>query len=173
MLLGIVCRAGAAEPTALEYDVKAAFLLNFVKFVQWPATAFPDAGSPITLCVLRLNPFGDALDRVVGGETVGGRAVIVRRIHTPDDAPKCHVLFVPREVQKEDGAAAVPEDPGVLTVGEADGFLERGGVINFYTEGGRIRFAISTDAAERSRLRLSARLMSVARLVKVDRGGIR
>jgi hypothetical protein len=159
-----------AADTALEYDVKAAFLLNFVRFVQWPAASFPEPGAPVCICVLRQNPFGDTLDRLVEGESVSGRPVSVRRIWTPDEAPACHVLFVPQSVLLEDGDAAVPADPGLLTVGESDAFLRRGGVIAFYTEAGRIRFAVNQDSAERSKLRFSARLLRVARLVR-DGGG--
>jgi hypothetical protein len=156
--------------SSLEYNVKAAFLLNFVRFVQWPATAFPQPGSPIAVCVLRRNPFGDILERMVEGEQVGGRPVVVRQISTPDQTPACHVLFVPDPVLREDGDVAVPMEMGLLTVGESDAFLRHGGIINFYTERGRVRFAINAEAAERSNLRVSARLLLVARVVQREAG---
>jgi hypothetical protein len=156
--------APAFGDASLEYGVKAAFLLNFIKFVEWPQRAFAAADTPIALCVLRQNPFGNALEQTVAGESVGGRRVIVRQIGTPDLANRCHVLFVPQSVLREEGDAAVPVEQGLLTVGESDRFMERGGVISFFTEEGRIRFVISQQAAERNQLRLSARLLRVARL---------
>jgi hypothetical protein len=150
---------------SLEYDVKAAFLLNFVKFVQWPASAFREPTSPIVVCVLRHNPFGDTLGRIVEGESIGGRPVTIRRISTTDQATECHVLFVPETARLEDGDAAVPRDPGLLTVGESEGFLRQGGIIAFFADGGRIRFWINPEAAEQRGLRVSARLLRVARVV--------
>jgi hypothetical protein len=160
---------GADEPVP-EYDLKAAFLLNFVKFVQWPPAVFPDSHSPVVICLLRQNPFGATLAQLVERETVGGRRLLVRHLGSPDQIPGCHVVFVPRAVLAEDGDAAVPEAVGLLTVGEADTFLARGGIISFYSEGERIRFAINRDAAERSRIQLSARLLRVARVVRPQRG---
>jgi hypothetical protein len=156
----------SAQRPPLEYEVKAAFLLNFVRFVQWPEVRSP---GPIAVCVLRHNPFGDVLRQIVDGETVEGRPVVVRHISTPDAAPGCQILFVPRSVIQEDGAIAVPVEPGVLTVGESDTFIDLGGIINFFEDGGRIRFAIAPSAAQRSALRLSARLLNVARLVEPRR----
>ena len=156
-----------------EYDVKAAFLLNFARFVHWPATSFPEPDTAIALCVMRENPFGDTLERLVQGELVGGRRVEVRRIWTPDESPLCHVLFVPGPVFAEDGGVVVPRDVGLLTVGESEGFLTEGGIVSFYTENGRVRFAIDPDAAARSGLRMSARLLRVARLVRGREGSSR
>jgi hypothetical protein len=168
--LGLLLGANAvrAAEAALEYDVKAAFLLNFAKFVQWPASKFPDAQTPLRLCLLRQNPFGDTLDRMVQRERIGGRAVEVRRIASPDFTDGCHILFVPQVVMVEDGAAAVPVEAALLTVGESDDFLRRGGIISFFAESGRIRFAINSDAAERSCLRMSSRLLRVARLTPAN-----
>jgi hypothetical protein len=162
--------AALAQPAAasLEYEVKAAYLLNFVRFVQWPERVAAGP-TPIAVCVLRHNPFGDALRQIVEGELVGGRPVVTRHIATPDAAPGCQIVFVPQSVVDEDGSIAVPIEPGVLTVGESDAFLDLGGIISFFEDQGRIRFAISPAAAERSQLRLSARLLGVARLVEPRR----
>lgn len=168
VVFGLVLTLSAVTPGAasLEYQVKAAFLLNFVRFVQWPAPPATQPDAPIAVCVLRHNPFGDTLQHIVEGETVGGRRVVTRRIATPDAAPGCQVVFVPQTVVDEDGAIAVPIERGVLTVGESDAFLRLGGIISFFEDGGRIKFAIVPEAAERSDLRLSARLLGVARLVQ-------
>jgi hypothetical protein len=159
----------AAAEASIEYDVKAVFLLNFAKFVQWPPQVFREATAPFVLCVLRQNPFGDALDQAVQGEQIGGRAIAVRHLKTPDLAVGCHMLFVPRSVLAEDGVAAVPVETGLLTVGESETFLKLGGVISFFNESGRVRFAVNSEAAERTGLRLSSRLLRVARVVPLGR----
>ena len=145
------------QDTSLEYRVKAAYLYNFVKFVEWPASA---AAGPLTICVTGRNPFGPALADTVRGESVDGRPLAVRAVTEPD--AQCQVLFVPRDTA---AAAALQAARGmpVLTVGEAPGFLSQGGVINFVIEGGKVRFDINQDAAMRAELKISSRLLRLAR----------
>ena len=148
-----------AQGVPEEYRVKAAFLYNFVKFVEWPA----EAGSgPLTICVAGRNPFGTVLQNLVRGETtVDGRRIETRVILDPEST--CHVIFVP------DGAATRAYLRGAagkatLTVGESDTFIEQGGIANFFIERGNVRFEISPMAAEHAGLRISARLLQLARL---------
>jgi YfiR/HmsC-like len=148
-----------------EYEVKAAFLLNFTKFVDWPPAAFADANSPIALCVLGQDPFGQALDDMIEGEAVSGRKLMVRRI-TESPAPKtCQVLFVGSsrgDTTKTLGSLG----RGVLTVGDGDRFLREGGIIAFVLESGHVRFDINQSAATRAGLKLSSRLLRVARSIE-------
>jgi hypothetical protein len=149
----------------LEYQVKAAFLLNFTKFVEWPSTAFAAADSPIAICVLGNDPFGKALDQIVAEEVVGGRKVVVRRIKEAPTPHACQALFV-NGTGKEVLSDLSGLGPGVLTIGEGEGFVRHGGMIAFVVENRRVRFGINETAAEAAGLKLSSKLLNVARSVK-------
>jgi hypothetical protein len=151
--------------TTPEYQAMAAFLLNFTRFVEWPATAFAVGTSPLTICVLGDDLFGDALDQVVEGESAGGRKLEVRRIHHPPTAKSCQVLFVGRS-EKDVSKVIGGLSPGILTVGEGDGFLRGGGMIAFVLEEHHVRFDINHRAAAKAYLNLSSRLLGVARSVR-------
>jgi hypothetical protein len=156
------CRA---EDLSLEYQVKAAFLLNFTRFIEWPATAFADAGSPFTMCVLGKDPFARALDDVIEGETAGGRKLSIRRINEPPAPRACQIVFIDagdKDLRKIISALG----PGVLTVGEGAGFVREGGIIGFVIDNRRVRFDINQSAADRAELKLSSKLLSVARAVE-------
>jgi hypothetical protein len=157
----------------LEYQVKAAFLLNFIKFVEWPATAFPSPDTPITICVVGVDPFGPILDRMVEGESVNSRAVRTRR-SVPEANPQgCHVAFVSRYERR--GMAQIASHLGsssVLTVSELPGFTALGGMIEFVMEEEKIGFYINAAMAEAAGLKLSSRLLRAAREVRGS-GGIR
>jgi len=156
--------ANEAKPEA-EYQVKAAFLLNFTRFVEWPAAAFADDTSPFTICVLGADPFGEALDQVVEGESAANRKLEVRRIQLPPAAKSCQVLFVARS-EKDVAGIVGGLGPGILTIGEGDGFLRGGGMIAFVLEEHHVRFDINHRAAAKASLNLSSRLLGVARSVK-------
>jgi uncharacterized protein DUF4154 len=157
----LLAAPAAWAEVAAEYDVKAAFLFNFAKFVDWPPSAFTDGRSSLKLCVLGEDPFGRSLE--VGGEEVGGRKLTVLRAGRLSDPAGCHVLFVSRSERKRlsEILPAVRDDP-VLTVGDAEGFLEQGGIINFVLEGSKVRFEINQEAADRAGLKISAKLMRLA-----------
>lgn len=161
LALLFVPTAGAQE---LEYPIKAAFLFNFVKFVEWPADAFAGEKSPLAICVYGADPFGDTLDNVVRGETVAGRGLIVQRPESLADLRDCHVLFVSRS-ERSRLAEVLPRVQGkpVLAVGDTDGFLKAGGVINFVLEENKVRFQIDAAAAERNRLKISSKLLRLAK----------
>lgn len=155
-----------ADVAPTEYQVKAAFLYNFAKFVEWPATAFAASGGAMVLGVFGNDPFGTTLDRIARDQTVQGRRIIVRRANKLGDIGTCHILFVrpPDDVNLASfirGASAT----GRLLVGEAEGFAQRGGVIGFFVEQRRVRFMINVSAAERAGLRVSSKLLSVARVI--------
>ena len=150
---------------SLEFQVKAAFLLNFTKFVEWPQEAFPEANSPITICLLGDDPFGRVLDQLLAGEVVNERALTVRRISDVPRARTCQILFINRREQD------VPQllrtlGGGVLTVSESDEFISDGGMINFVIDDRRVRFDINQTAAEAASLQLSSQLLKVARSVR-------
>jgi YfiR/HmsC-like len=156
------CHA-ADEP--LEYEVKAAFLLNFTKFIEWPASAFESPDSPLSICILGDDPFGSTLDQIVAGEIVAGRRVAAQRIKRAPPAQFCQVLFV-NASDKDAPKMLRGLGPGVLTVGEGATFLHDGGMIAFAIENRRVRFDINRTAAENAGLKLSSKLLSVARVVE-------
>jgi YfiR/HmsC-like len=155
---------GRPARAAEEYEVKAAFLLNFTKFVVWPPDTFADAHSPLAICVLGDDPFGNTLDEIVKGEAVNGHVLTVQRIHAAPESKACQVLYF---AGSERAAAKILTDlgPGTLTVGEGDKFLRQGGAIAFVLQDRRVRFDIDQGAAARAKLMLSSRLMMVARTV--------
>jgi hypothetical protein len=154
-LLGVV--AVRAAGVSLEYQVKATYLFNFVKFVEWPPR--PDS-RPLTLCVAERNPFGDALREAIQGEQIAGRRLETRVVSQP--ASFCDVVFVPRETPAGRYLEAFRDTP-TLTVGENPEFLSKGGTINFIVERGNVRFEIDAAAAKRAGLRISSHLLRLSR----------
>ena len=153
----------SAVSMSLEYDVKAAFLLNFTKFVEWPPSAFAAADAPLTICILGDDPFGRAIDEIVAGESIGGHRIAVERIHA-DREKACQVVYVARD--KTLPEALTTARSTVLTVGEGDKFLEQGGIIGFVIDNRHVRFDINLKAATNAELKLSSKLLSVARSVE-------
>jgi hypothetical protein len=168
ILLSIGARAGAAdEYRADEYHIKAAFLFNFAKFVEWPAQAFKSPSDPIVIGVLGKNPFGDALAEAVAGKTLGGRAFQVHEVTDAQQAAGCQIVFVSSSERKRLGPlfARIGNAP-VLTVGETDNFASEGGIINFKIDAGNVRLQINVEAARKQQLRISAKLLSLAEVVE-------
>jgi uncharacterized protein DUF4154 len=159
----LLAAAGPAAAQVGEYELKAAFLYNFVKFVEWPPDAFAGERSPLAICVYGEDPFGSSLDGAVRGETLGERSLIVQRPERLDELRDCQVLFVSRsERQRMPEVLSRVEGQPVLTVGDTDGFLRAGGMINFVLEENKVRFLINQEAAERSRVRISSKLLRLA-----------
>jgi hypothetical protein len=158
----VVCNAA---DESLEYQVKAAFLLNFTKFVEWPAAAFEAPDSPITICILGEDPFGSTLDQIVAGEIVENRKIAISRLRRAPAPKACQVLFVGRP-EREAASLLTALEAGVLTVGEGEGFIRDGGMIAFVIENRRVRFSANQAAAESAGLKISSRLLNVAKSVK-------
>jgi len=163
---GTLVLDGAIEnaDAPLEYKVKAAFLLNFPKFIDWPAAAFPAADSPFNICILGDDPFNRALDRAAEGEVVNGHHIQVQRIRK-GETRSCAILFIPRS-EPDVPRVLQTVEPGVLTVGESDRFLREGGMVAFVLEERHVRFDINQTVATRAGLQISARLLNVARAVE-------
>jgi hypothetical protein len=150
-----------------EYEVKAFFLFNFAKYVEWPAASFKSGADPIAVCILGENPFGGALERAIAGKLVGGHPFVLRQIATAQQTVSCHILFVGSAERKRFRSIATSlKDSGVLTVGEFQGFTSDGGVINFKLDEGKVRFEINLEAAERANLHISSKLLTLAQGVK-------
>lgn len=168
VLLGVLLPAAAGQ-SATEYQVKAAFLFNFAKFVEWPADAFPNADTPLQICVLGQDPFGGDFEQVIEDKTVNGHRLEVAH---PDGVPQaraCQILFIASsEKQRVRDILQGLAGASVLTVGDTPGFAQIGGVINFVLDDNRVRFEINLRAAERAHLKLSARLLTVAKLIVTE-----
>ena len=158
----------ATAQSASEYEVKAAFLYKFASFVQWPGET---SLGPICIGVLGENRFGDALDRVVRDKQVGNRPFTIRRFHSAAEAVHCEILFISSSERHKFSEILPPlRGKPVLTVSEVDGFCEHGGAVNLKLIDSRdgekvLHFEINATAGERSGLRCSSKLLSLARLV--------
>jgi hypothetical protein len=155
--------ASAQEAPPTEYQIKAAFLFNFAKFVEWPPKALAGTKSPIVIGLLGANPFGDDLTRTIRGKTIDAHPLLVKELRLPADATNCHILFISSSEKKRlpEILEALKGAP-VLTVSETDRFTESGGMINFFMEGAKIRFQINKDAATGVGLTISSKLMSLS-----------
>ena len=159
----------AQTGNAGEYQVKAAFLFHFAQFVEWPPGVFKDANSPVTYCTLGEDPFQGALDQSLNGKIIGGRPARIRHLKASREFHECQVLFIGTTEKKEISAtlAALKGAP-VLTVADADHFVNEGGVIGFCLEEKKVRFEINLNAASEAKLKLSAKLLSLAKTVIGD-----
>jgi hypothetical protein len=170
IFLGMLLPSATRGQEIDEYQVKAAFLYNFAKFVEWPARTFRTAQDPIVVCILGRNPFGNALEEVIRGKSIEGRAFAVRHVSDAEEAGICQILFVSSAAGKRFRSLwGNPSPAGILTVGEVEGFAASGGVINFKLDGGRVRFEINVDAAEHAQLRISSKLLGLAEIVKTEK----
>jgi hypothetical protein len=163
-------RLCAADIIAPEHQIKAAFLYNFAKFVEWPAGSFANSTAPLVVGVLGNDGFGPALEQTFQGKTVNGRPLEVRRLEPDSPIHGCHMLFI--EASETQGLRRLVDaarNPGTLVVGETEGFLQRGGAVNFLTQDHKVRFEINLAAAEDAQLRLSSKLLSLASSVTTTR----
>jgi hypothetical protein len=154
---------GLAQEKPSEYQVKAAFLFNFAKFVEWPKGAFATTNSPIVLGVLGKNVFGNDLEKTIRDRKVNNRAFQFKTFDSPADVTNCHILFISSS-EKDNYPKIISSlhDASTLTVSEADGFLKAGGMINFRIDGVNIRFEISDEAAKKAGLKISSKLLSLS-----------
>jgi hypothetical protein len=166
LLSGLVC-AAAEERTTVEYQVKAAFLFNFAKFIEWPPEAFANEEAPIQVCVFRYDPFGASLDGIVKGKIINQRKLAVRRVNVAGELSGCQLVFIGEKEEKGLGEVlSSVNGNSVLVVGETEGFAERGGGIQFFLEDQRLRFAVNVDVLQRARLSVSSKLLVLARIVR-------
>lgn len=164
VLCGDCAAAQAAGPT--EYQVKAAFLFNFAKFVDWPPNTFASPQSPFLICILGNDPFGQAIDQTLRGQSIGGRQVAVQRVRNASELRRCQMAFIgSTEHGHLDSILQAVQGANVLLVGESPGFAAAGGAIQFEMKDDRVRFSINPDAAARAGLRVSSKLLALATIV--------
>jgi hypothetical protein len=152
-----------------EYLIKAGFIYNFAKFVEWPSVSFSQPESPIVIGVLGTDPFGSVLDRIVADKKIGSRGFVVRRYKWSKDLKDlrdCQILFISAsEKAHTDEIVEFVKWLPILTIGETPGFAERGGVIRFTLEDNRVRFEVNVDAARKANLNISSRLLTLAKII--------
>jgi hypothetical protein len=166
LLIGATGNTGA-ETSLPEYQVKALFLLNFVKYVDWPVEAFPDASASIVIGVLGENTIGEELDNAVKDKNINGRKIVIHRIAHVENLNQCHILFISNSEKKHlNEIFAKTKTRPVLTVGETEHFAQQGGIINFVKKEGKVRLEINADSAVQSGLQISSKLLNVADVVR-------
>jgi uncharacterized protein DUF4154 len=172
-VLVFVPRTNAQRLTATEYQVKAAYLYNFGKFVGWPDKGALSKDEPFEICVLGEDPFGLTLDSALTGAKISGKIVTAKRISKPQEIDSCRILFI----SSSEGAhleeiLGTLERASVLTVSDIPQFSQRGGMIEFVLDGGRVRFQVNLTNAEGAGLNMSSELLKVAvRVMRNPRPG--
>lgn len=146
-----------------EYQIKAAIVYNFAKFVSWPPQAFAAPDSPIVIGVLGKNVFGPALEQTIHNKVINQHPLEFREFHSVQEATNCHILFIsPSEKERLAGILDALRGSSVLTVSEMDQFIESGGMINLEIVDGTVHFEINADAAKKAGLTVSSKLLGVA-----------
>lgn len=166
IVLGALLIAGARGEVE-EYQLKAAVLFNFAKFVEWPPQSFSNSSEPIAVCVLGQDPFGHWLADTLAGKVVSGRRFTIRQASEAPEAGRCQIVFVSSSERKRLRALLGGlKGEGVLTVGDTPGFAGLGGVVNLRLEGETVRMEVNVEAARQKNLQISAKLLSLAQIVK-------
>ena len=163
----LIAGSAWAQPNpSSEYAVKAAFLFHFAQFVEWPPDAFKNAAAPLTYCTVGEDPFNGALESALSGKNIGTHRIRVEHVKQAQELQSCQILFI-GIAEKKRLASTLESVKGtpVLTVGESEHFVEQGGIIGFCQEENKIRFEINLGAAGSARLKISAKLLSLAKTV--------
>jgi hypothetical protein len=152
---------GASAPA-----LRAAFMYNFAKFTEWPANVIP-RDQPMVFCVRDDAPMAEALEQILKGRAVGGHALAVRQVGLDNGLRACHLLYASGlDAKRTNELLGTVERLPVLTVGDFERFAQMGGVANFFVEDGKMRFAINIESAQRAGLRVSSKLLMLARIVR-------
>ena len=152
---------------ATASDVQAAYLFNFVRFVEWPDSAFANAAAPVRICVLGTTAFVEVARASIDGKSVGERQVVVQPTENVLESHGCHILYFDRSRNEDESEVlSTFARQSVLTVSEVDGFAKRGGVANFVTVDDKVRFVINKKAADAAGLKISSKLLRIAQVVE-------
>ena len=166
LLIMIVAQLANAQPSQRAYQIKAAFLYNFAKFIEWPDAAFPTAESPFNLCVLGIDSFGMALQQLQG-KTIRSHKISLQYIKDDKDLLNCHLLFIGvHEQSRLSKIFTLIGTAPVLTVSETKHIFQFGGAIYLFTENNKMRFSINLEAIQHANLHASSKLLHLAKAVK-------
>jgi hypothetical protein len=163
---GIGTSDSYADQKNKEYHIKAAFLLNFAKFMEWPSHAFSDPSTPLTLCILGKDAFDEAL-KIIEDKIVKERRLVIKKASCIEDIKESHILFVSTS-EKKNLSAILSKINGlpILTVSETKNFCQSGGIVNFVLVKNKVRFEINVDAAKRTGLQISSKLLKLSKIIK-------
>lgn len=167
-LFSVLCGVNflhAQSKSALEYQVKAAFLYNFTRFISWPAEAFSEPDSPFLIGIAGNDPFGSYIDELVEGENVDGHPIVVQRYKDVNDVGNCHVLFINIDAHLKVKEIFTRINKNTLTVSDVNGFINWGGEIHFYKEDNKIKIQVNMEAVKKSQLEISSKLLKIAKIL--------
>jgi hypothetical protein len=170
-LLQVISFARSAVPadSLNEYQVKAAFLFNFAKFIDWPDDTYSSPQAPFAICVLGKDPFGPTLDESLAGKTMNDHPVTVLRLKERSAARHCQMVFISSTESPNYGVIFESlRGASVVLVGETEGFAASGGTIEFFLDQDHVRFAINPETARRANLKFSSRLLALAKIVHAE-----
>jgi YfiR/HmsC-like len=170
ILSALLCWALGTTPASgqsvTDDQVKAAYLFNFARFIEWPADVFDKADAPMNFCALGRSRVVDELDSSIGGKNINGHTIMVKHLHGTDEIKGCHLVFLAASAGKQQQKLLqAAKGSSVLLVAETSGFARAGGTINFIMENGRLIFEVNINAAENSHLKISSKLLALARIV--------
>jgi len=166
LLLAGVLRTPAQDNPPSEYQLKAAFLYTFAKFIDWPSDSFATDHSSFAICILGVDPFGSTIDDTLRGKAIGDHPVVIERAKEPSEVRHCQIVFISSsEKSRLPEVLMALQGANVLIVGETERFADSGGTIQLILDQNHIRFAINTNAAESAGLRISSKLLALAKIV--------
>ena len=170
-IVALACAPAVPAAPATEYQVKAAYLFNFGRFVEWPAAAYASPGAPFVIGIFGEDPFGALIDDAIRGETLDGHPLAVRRFRKPEDVTPCNILFIARsEAPRLEKVLQAVRGQPVLTVTDFDGQEGRAASIVLLNENNRIRMRINVGEARANDLVISSKLLRPAELVGNEKG---
>lgn len=169
VLPSAVAQEESSEETFIsrEYPLKALFVYNFGSYVDWPAASFSSKDAPFVIGILGPSPIDKTLRSIAATKKIGDRTILVEQFSAVDKIKPCQILFIPRTVSKQEQQAAIDflKNQATLIVGESSGFADEGGTINFFVEANKIRFEVNVAATKRRQLKVSSKLLAIARIV--------
>ena len=165
LLLSTVSIAHAQKDNYTEYEVKAAFMYQFIAFINWPPESFKDDTTPFTIGVLGKDPFEEILDNMIKNKKAHNRTIKIMRSEKPEDLKQCHIVFVcSSEQENADTVLDTLSTSSTLTIGEWDSFTKQGGIIRFMLRKNKIAFEINNDNAQNAGLKISSQLLNLAQV---------
>jgi hypothetical protein len=171
LTVGALTGGSAAAQSVVERDLKAAYLFNFMQFMEWSRDPLPPR-TDVVLCIVDDDVLAATLERTIRGRTVQGHAVSVRILNSGGAIPTCQLLyFASSNLKQSLDAIQLVKDAVVLTVSDTEQFAQMGGMVALFVETGRMRFAVNMEALRRGGVRLSSRLLALAKIVTDDKAG--
>lgn len=150
-----------------EYLIKAGYIYNFAKLVEWPASAFAQPDSPIVIGIVGTDPFGPIIDKVLEGKKVNGHPFLIKRLKPTADVKECHILFIGSSLGPHVAdTIRLTRGTPILTISEIPGFADHGGIIHLTLEQNKVRFEVNVDAAKEADLNISSRLLVLAKVIQ-------